>query len=197
MSDGDPLQPGGVHAGVEVLGVAGSGAELRDAGAERRVAACRLDARRVEPLVRRDERAAILAAALAGPLQRHVDDALRALDVGHRARVVDLDERGIDDVGGDRHRLAGLDAVGAGVRLDVIGHAVDQPAHQLAPVVLVRHVLDRDVGVHLPEPRVLDGKRDRLAAPVALVGQDHLLAAPLVGAAQQRHRAGLERRAAG
>ena len=37
----------------------------------------------------------------------------------------------------------GLDAVGAGVRLDVIGHAVHQPAQQLAPVVLVGHVLDR------------------------------------------------------
>ena len=54
------------------------------------------------------------------------------------------------------------------------GHAVDEPAQQLAPVVLVGHVLERDTRVHLPAPRVVDRERQRLAAPVALEGEHRL-----------------------
>src|SRR5829696_1308432 len=89
--------------------------------------------RGVHALVGSDEGAAIFAAALAGPLQRHLDDALGAFDVRDRARVVDLDERRVHDVRGERHGFAGLDPIGAGVRLDVIGNTVDEPAHQLTP----------------------------------------------------------------
>ena len=46
--------------------------------------------------------------------------------------VVGGDERRVGDLGGERDRLARLDAVGRGGELDRIGHAVDQPAQQLA-----------------------------------------------------------------
>ena len=38
----------------------------------------------------------------------------------------------------------------------------------------MRHVLQRDVGVHLPEPGVLGGEGQGLSGPVALVGEDDL-----------------------
>ena len=66
------------------------------------------------------------------------------------ARVVQLDEARIDDVGGERDRLARLDAIGERPRLDGVGDAVHQPAQQLPPEVLVRLILDADRRVHLP-----------------------------------------------
>ena len=88
--------------------------------------------------------------------------------------------------------FAGLDLIGRRRQLDLIGNAVDQPAHQLPPVGLVRHVLDGDLGVHLPGPRVVDGEGERLAAAVALIRERDRLAAALVDAAQQRGGARLD-----
>ena len=83
-------------------------------------------------------------------------------------------------------RFARLDAIGQRLRLDGVRHAVDEPAQQLPPEVLVRHVVDGDRRVHLPQPRVLQRERERLAAAVALEGQHRPFATRLVGAGQQR-----------
>ena len=117
---GDPPQPRRVHRRVEVFGVARRGADVRLAGAERTCRRAKL--RRCAaymPCVCRDERAAILAVPLAGPLHRHVDDpAGRRRHFRDDLRVVDLEERVVDDVGDDRDRLARLDAIGGRVHLD-------------------------------------------------------------------------------
>ena len=65
---------GGAHRRVEILAVARRDAHVRDGGAERRAAARGLDLRLVRASLCRREGAAVLAVALARPLQRHVDD---------------------------------------------------------------------------------------------------------------------------
>ena len=69
------------------------------------------------------------------------------------------------------------------VDVHLIGHAVHEPADQPAPERGVRRVGDRHLRVHPPEPRVLDRKRERLAAAVALVGEHDLILPPAVGRA--------------
>ena len=92
-------------------------------------------------------------------------------DVRDDAGVVHFQKARDRHLGDERHRFARLDLIGRRRQLDLIGHAVNQPAHQLPPVGFVRHVFDGDLRVHLPRPRVVDGKRERLAAAVALVGE--------------------------
>src|SRR5206468_2035529 len=71
-----------------------------------------------------DERAAILAGALAGPLKGYVHGlASRTRHVRDRGGVVELDKLPIDDRGFDRHRLARLDPVGRRVDLDHLRNA--------------------------------------------------------------------------
>ena len=49
-----------------------------------------------------------------------------------------------------------------------VRHVAHEPAQHLPPESLVRRVLDRDLGVHLPEPVVLRTERQHAAAAVAL-----------------------------
>src|SRR5690606_22011210 len=82
---------------------------------------------------------------------------------GHERRatgVVHLRKRGIDDAGDQREGFTRFDAVGERMHVDGIGHLVDEPSQHLAPVVLVRLVLESDRGVHLPQPGVLHGLGD-------------------------------------
>ena len=91
-----------------------------------------------------------------------------------------------------RDRFPGLDTIGRRVHFDRPGHAVDEPAEELTPEVLVRHVLERNTRVHLPAPRIEHRERQRLAAPVALERQHRLRAALLVGSGQEHRRARLD-----
>ena len=59
--------------------------------------------------------------------------------------------------------------------VDLIGHAVHEPAHEPAPERGVRRVVDRHLGVHAPEPRILNRHGDRLAAAVALIREHDLI----------------------
>ncbi len=108
------------------------------------------------------------------------------------AGVVHFEEAGVGHFGDERDLFAGLDLIGRGRQLDLIRNAVDQPAHQLPPVRLVRHVLDRNLGVHLPGPRVVHREGERLAAAVTLIRERDRLAAALVDPAQKRGGARLD-----
>jgi hypothetical protein len=68
------------------------------------------------------------------------------------ARVVLLQVERVGDVGAERDRLARLDVVGRGRERELARRLADEPAQHLPPEGLVRLVLERHVGVHLPEP---------------------------------------------
>jgi hypothetical protein len=150
---GNPAQRRRVHGGVEVLGVARRGAEMGNRCTNRLAAARRLDLGFVPPLRLSRQDRAIFAALLASPLHWYVGDgAVRPGDMRGNAGVVQLDEARIDDVGAQRCRFRRLNAVGERRDFDVVGDAIDKPAQQLTPEVLVRHVFDGHRGVHLPKP---------------------------------------------
>ena len=162
----------------------------RDAAADDGRPPGRIDRHLVGPRLGADERAAIQAVALPGPLERHVGRAAaRQGHAGGDAGVVELDVGLVHDRRFDGDRLARLDAVDRRPRLDDAGDAVDEPPQHLPPVVLVRLILERDAGVHLPLPGVLQRQRNGLAAPVLVPCQHRLRAAALVGPGQQ-HRGG-------
>ncbi len=183
-----------MHRRVEVLRIVGHHAHVRHRGAGRLPRARGLEPRFVPSGFARGEAGAILAVALAGPLQRHGDGrARRRFHVRHHARVIQLHEARIDDVGGQRDRLPGLDAIGQRPCFQRVRDAVDEPPQQLPPETFVRLVLDPDRRVHLPDPRVLHRKRDRFAASVPFVGEHHTLAAAVVGGREQGGGARLDR----
>jgi hypothetical protein len=159
-----------VHRRVEVLGFACCRANVGDAGAHGLTAATRgVHVDLVRPGLGADERAAILAIALTRPLQRHSHRrAVGTRDGGDRGGVVQLDETLVHDGGLNGDDVPGLDAIGRGAHVHDIGNAIHKPAQELTPVMLVRLILERDGGVHLPEPRVLRGQGDALASTVTL-----------------------------
>ena len=191
---GDSPEQGRMHGRVEVLRVAGRGAEMRDRLSERRTGTRCINRDLVRARFVADERAAVLAGALAGPLEWHVHGlAAGTRHVRDDRGVVEFDELAVDDGRFKRDGLAGLDAVGRRVGLDHLRNAIHQRAQKLPPVVLVRLVLDGNAGVHLPQPRVLRGERQGLAAAVAMGGQHRVRAAALVGARDERGRPRLDR----
>ena len=174
---GNPAQRRGVHRRVEELGLARRRAHVGRAGAR----STRLPRRGVHRHfvgagLGADEAAAVLAVALAGPLQRHVQRGWPSGRATWATTVASfmLDERLV------HHRGVDLSPASPGSTRSVIrtstdvGHAVHHPAQQLPPELLVRLVLERDRGVHLPLPGVLRGERDRLAAAELLRRQHHL-----------------------
>ncbi len=154
----------------------------------------RAHAHLVESRLGRREAAAVLAVAVHRPLERDVErDAGRASDLRQHARAVQLEVRPVPDVRRDDDGFTGPHAVARRAHIHLARHAGDQPAQDLAPERLVREVLQRDVRVELPLPRVLDGQRDDVAAAVALVREDDgVVTAVDRRARQQRRRAGLE-----
>ena len=111
--------------------------------------------------------------------------------MGHRRHhdaVVQLLEVRVAHRGEDGRRLARLHPVLRQLGDHLVRYSVDQPAEQPPPVRLVGHVVDGDVGVHLPRPRVLHRERHGLAGAVALEREHDQIA---LGARQQRRRARL------
>src|SRR6185369_15587059 len=77
--------------------------------------------------------------------------------------------------------------------LDALGYAVERPPEQLPPERFVGLIVDRNAGVHLPEPGVLHAEQRHIAAAVALDREQWLLRATLDGPPREQHRrAGLE-----
>ena len=76
---------------------------------------------------------------------------------------------------------------------DLLGHTVREPAEKLSPERLVGLVFERDVGVHLPDPGVLDWQHDHLAAAITME-REHHLALPVLfrTTSQERSCTGLE-----
>ena len=187
-----PLQQRGAQCRVVELGVARGHLQVRDVLAQQLVTGQRLDPDLVEPFGRRGERGAVLAVPLRRPLHRQIREL--AVGMGHRRHhdaVVELFEVRVAHRGQDGRRLARLHAVLRELGDHLVRHPVDQPAEQPAPVGLVGHVVDRDVGVHLPRPRVLHRERHRLAGAVPLERQHDQIA---VRRRQQRRRARLHLR---
>ena len=146
----------------------------------------------VDPRFVRREARAILAVLRHRPLDRHLHRlAGRRRDARHDAAVVDFDVGGVEHFSRQRDRFARLDAIRGRRDVDLLGDAVHEPADQPPPEHRVRRVGDRDLRVHLPEPRVLDRHGDRLAAAVALIGEDDLLLLAVVDAGQQHRSARL------
>ena len=110
----------------------------------------------------------------------------RRLDGGGDVGVVDRQEPLVVDLRPDLDALARRHEVRADLDLDRLRHVAHQPAQELAPEGLVGLVLDRDVGVHLPVPGVVHAPGQRLAAAVALVGEDHLLSGKALALADQQ-----------
>ena len=109
-------------------------------------------------------------------------------DPGEDLRIVDLDVGGVADRCDHPNGLQGLGALRLQIRHHPLGDVVHQPAEQLLPERLVALVIQRHVGMHLPQPCVLGGERQRLAPAVALVGENHLPSGQIVAAPHQERR---------
>ena len=116
-------------------------------GADRLAGAGGFDlALRTSPAPPVGTRRRVLAAALAAPLHRHVDDAAVGAVTRARPRWRRSARRS-----SDRRRRRAASTLSPGSTrsvsdcgFDAVGHAVDERAQQLPPEVLVRHVLDGD-----------------------------------------------------
>ena len=117
-----------------------------------------------------------------------------AVDVRDHARVVQLDESLVDDVGGERDVLAGLDAIGRRSRARP-GRARRRRASAAAGARSSRASGPRPGSsrASASSHESCSVKRERLAAAVALEGEHRPFAARFVGADQQHGRAGLDR----
>ena len=87
---GDALEERRTHRRVEVLAIVGRGADVCRVGAHRRAGARGRHANLVEPVLRRDERRAVLAVAIDDETHRHVTSL--ALRPCHRRRDVRIVE---------------------------------------------------------------------------------------------------------